>query len=122
MKKKEKRYWKEFADNNAKKTFNFVMMGKSRLELAVDMNITKDQLEMMIALSKPFRESLEIAEMVNYNFDLRQLKKKMHNKDVNTQLVKFYFALAHNVGDKPKDEQNTEKLEEFGFNITVRSK
>ena len=117
--KKSKKWLRKFGNKNAQHAYDFMHMGYSKRQLANDLSITLDELASVEAQSPDFHAAIELCTQINLADDIEFLKKKMIDKGVNGSLVKLYFTLQYNIGDKPV-ETETDLTEDFGFDITVR--
>jgi len=116
------KFLRKFGDKNADWATNYMEgFKKSRNEFAAELELTMEEFECVEMHSEAFKRNVELAMQRLLNKDIARLRTTMVDKGVNGTLVKLYFALKYNIGDKPKEVEE-KATEEYGFDITVRKK
>lgn len=95
---------------------NYLAEGKSIVQLARHLNVSKSTIYKWAEENKEFSDTLSIGREFSQAFWEEKLEEMMYNREVNSPLVKLYFANRFGWSDKTetKNEHSTvEKTRSF---------
>lgn len=90
--------------------------GKSVTQLAKHLNVAKSTVYKWAEENKAFSDALELGKEFSQAYWEDELENMMYNKEVNSPLVKLYFANRFGWSDKTEtknENANVEKIKSF---------
>lgn len=90
--------------------------GKSVTQLAKHLNVAKSTVYKWAEENKAFSDALELGKEFSQAYWEDELENMMYNKEVNSPLVKLYFANRFGWSDKVEtknENANVEKVKSF---------
>lgn len=90
--------------------------GKSVTQLAKHLNVAKSTIYKWAEENKAFSDALELGKEFSQAYWEDELENMMYNKEVNSPLVKLYFANRFGWSDKVEtknENANVEKIKSF---------
>ena len=92
-----------------KTALDFVGGGKSITQLARHLMVSRDTIYAWSDTHPEFSDALKIAKDWGQSVWEDKLEEMMYDKEVNTRLVKLYFANRFKWHDRPAEEQQEQK-------------
>lgn len=119
--KKTKKQLKRFGDSKAQFAYDWMSLKNTRLQLAIELNRTLDEINAIMVHSEDFRTAVELCEQRNKSRDLEYIRDNADNKDFKVQVMRDYMFWTYGMVNTPT-ESPIDTEEDFGFDITIRPK
>lgn len=94
----------KYKDEYNEIALEFLSQGKSLVQLATKLGVHRDRLYEWAKVHEEFRDALELGKQNSQDHWENKLEEMMYMKDINTPLVKLYFANRFGWSDKQESK------------------
>lgn len=96
----------KYTEEVNKIALDFLSQGKSMVQLATKLGVHRDRLYEWAKVHEEFRDTLQIGKQNSQGHWEDKLEEMMYMKDINTPLVKLYFANRFGWSDKSETKND----------------